>query len=300
LSAAQVDRDLKTPFTDEFTIGFERELAPHWAILFTYIRREGRDQLQDVDVNHFTQDVNADGLLDDNIGIEVSPSQCGGDEPGPCRLHLPDGLADLFSWGPFFSEVLRIGNFNSSDYESYQIALTRRLSRRWQMTTSYVHSETIGDAESFDSVIGNDLGTIDEARGPLDYDQTHVGKLSAVVFLPLRQSLGAAVTWASGLPYSVVRGPITSTDSLGSTTVRTGFPSGQRNDQRNPSSWLLNVMYRKEVQVGRVAGLLSLEVENLLGTDNIRILEENESRTLGVDSKRRFGRRWQLGMQFHF
>ena len=43
-----------------------------------------------------------------------------------------------------------------------------------------------------------------------------------------------------------------------------------------------------------------VEVENLLNTDDLRILEENETTTLGVDSVRSFGRRWQLSLQFHF
>jgi hypothetical protein len=300
-SARQVDRDLDAPFTDEFTVGFERELAPHWAVMFLFVHREGRNQLQDVDINHFTRDLNDDGILDDFLGTPVPPSACTDDgEPRPCQLFLPDGLADLQTFSPFFSDVLLVGNQNSSDYRSYQVSLTRRLSRRWQMTTSYVYSETEGDAESFDSIIGNDLGTIEEARGPLDYDQTHVAKFSAVLFLPLEQSLGAAIFYASGLPYSIVSGPTTSTDSLGSTTVRTSFPSNQRNDQRNSSSWLVNVSYRKDLRFSKVRGAVGVEVENLLNTDDLRIMEENVSTQLGIDSERRFGRRWQLSLQFHF
>ena len=298
-SATQVDRDVNTPFTDEFTLGFERELAPHWAVLFVFVHREGRDQLQDVDINHFTRDLNDDGFLDDFLGTPVPPSACS-PAAGACPLFVPDGLADLHSFSPFFSEVLRVGNFNASDHTSYQLSLTRRLSRRWQMTTSYVYSETEGDAETFDSVIGNDLGTIDEASGPLDYDQTHVAKFNAVVFLPLEQSVGASILYASGLPYSIVLGPITSTDSLGSTTVRSGFPSNQRNDQRNSSSWLVNLSYRKELRFPKVRGRVGVEVENLLNTDDLIILEENINTQLGIDSVRQFGRRWQLNLQLHF
>ena len=91
-----------------------------------------------------------------------------------------------------------------------------------------------------------------------------------------------------------------STDSLDSTTVRTSFPSNQRNDQRNSSSWLVNLSYRKELRFPNVRGQVGVEVENLLNTDDLIILEENVSTRLAIDSERQFGRRWQLSLQFHF
>ncbi len=47
-------------------------------------------------------------------------------------------------------------------------------------------------------------------------------------------------------------------------------------------------------------GRIGVEVENLLNTDDLIILEENVNTQLGIDSVRRFGRRWQLNLQFHF
>src|SRR5262249_11246066 len=54
VSVTQIDRGLKTPYTDEVSIGFERELAPEWSVSVTYINRKGRDLLQDTDINHVT------------------------------------------------------------------------------------------------------------------------------------------------------------------------------------------------------------------------------------------------------
>jgi outer membrane receptor protein involved in Fe transport len=297
-SATLVDRDIKTPFTDEFTLGFERELSTNWLLSFTYINRKGRDQLQDVDVNHFTADLNKDGLLDDNFGIPVPPSACSGDVP--CNPALPDGLPDLYSFTPFFGQVLLLSNFNSSKYESFQFAVTRRLSRRWQMIASYANSRAEGDAETFDSILGNDLGNVDEEEGPLDFDQAHVLKASAVGFLPGNQTIGTIVQWSSGLPYSVVFGPITSADSFQNFQFRTTFPSGQRNDQRNESVWLINASYRKFFSINDLQLALGVEVENLLNTDDLRVLSENQSFQIGVDSVRAFGRRWQLSVEITF
>src|SRR6185436_17013894 len=51
-SAFQIDRNISTPYTDELTLGFERELAPELSLSVTYIHRDFRQQLQDVDLNH--------------------------------------------------------------------------------------------------------------------------------------------------------------------------------------------------------------------------------------------------------
>jgi len=260
-SITQVDREMKTPFTDELTVGFERELAPEWSLSFTYIARKGRDQLQDVDVNHFT--------------------------------------TDLYALNPFFNNVLRVGNFGTSTFEAYQLALTRRLSRQWQLAGSYVFSKALGDAEAFQSGQGNDLGTVEDEFGPLSFDQTHVLKLNVVAFLAGDQSVGGTVQWASGLPFSLVR-IRNSIDSFGSPGLRTTFPTGQRNDQRNEGTWLVNLSYRKSFEFGQASASVGVEVENLLNTGDLTITAVDQERFIGVSASRRFGRRWQLGAQFHF
>jgi hypothetical protein len=52
-----VDRTLSTEFKDEWTIGFEREIAPEMKIRLTYIVNKFRNQYQDVDFNHYVRDV---------------------------------------------------------------------------------------------------------------------------------------------------------------------------------------------------------------------------------------------------
>jgi len=176
-SITQVDRDIKTPFTDELTFGFERELAPEWSIGFTFVKRMGRDQLQDVDLNPFVMDLDGEGNFDDDFG-RVSSVQGNSDDnqSGLAFVQFadtPDGQPDLFAYNPYFNQVLRVGNFNSSEFISYQFVVTRRLSRQWQMTGSYVYSQAVGDAESFLSNLGNDPGTVADEFGPLSFDQTH-------------------------------------------------------------------------------------------------------------------------------
>jgi hypothetical protein len=51
ITTRTVDRNLATPYQDEFTLKLERELWPETSVGLTYIRRKFRDQIQDVNVN---------------------------------------------------------------------------------------------------------------------------------------------------------------------------------------------------------------------------------------------------------
>jgi len=55
-NVSTVDRNLSTPYQDEFAFSVERELAAETVIAFTYLRRSFEDQLQDIDLNHVAGD----------------------------------------------------------------------------------------------------------------------------------------------------------------------------------------------------------------------------------------------------
>ncbi|HXH28945.1 MAG TPA: carboxypeptidase regulatory-like domain-containing protein, partial [Candidatus Polarisedimenticolia bacterium] len=165
-STTQVDRGLATPFSDEFTAGFERELAPEVALSVTYIDRKFRRQLQDIDVNHSLR-YGSDGQPTDLFGAFGQ-----GSLPGvPSMLRNPDGRPDLYINDFFFNQVLRIGNFNEARYHALEVTLLRRLSRLWELQGSYTYSRALGAAEEFQSRLGNDPSTIESEFGYLDYDQ---------------------------------------------------------------------------------------------------------------------------------
>ncbi|MEE8112449.1 MAG: TonB-dependent receptor, partial [Acidobacteriota bacterium] len=143
-SVRQVRRDLASPHADEFTIGFEREIAPEMVIGVTYIRRKWEDQLQDIDVNHQNQGHDILGSLE-RVKLPDSDNTCGGellftpDPDGFCRTKavISDGFPDLKIHNFFFNQILQIGNYNSSDYEGIEFTFRRRLHRKWQMEASY-------------------------------------------------------------------------------------------------------------------------------------------------------------------
>ncbi len=290
-----VDRDLRTPFMDEFTVGFDRELSPEFAVSVRYIRRKGRDQIQTRDINHATIDANFDGLPDDQF-IQIDPD--GNPE------NAPDGFPDLYSLNPFFGGIFFLGNVNISDYKAVVLSLVKRLHRNWQFDASYTWSEAVGNAEAFDDFfLGNDTSQIEHEFGFLDYDQRHVVKFSAIAHLPKQMRFGTRITWESGLPFSLLRRDFTF-DNFANPTFRQIFPTAQRNDQRNNGRWSFDVNIAKDFSIGQnVRAGVDFAILNLLNSDDLEIGNINDAFTsfqLVDETSRRFGRRFQIGFTMHF
>ena len=321
-SIRQVDRNLATPYCDEWTLGFEREIAPEVALAVRYIHRDFRDQLQDSDINHEVVTNPFTGEPYDLFGIQYIVQGRFGD----MRIQQPDGRPDLYIQNPFFNQVLRVENSNTAAYGAFELELRRRMSRRWEMQGSYVYSRAQGNAEDFQSKVGNDPSVTESEYGYLSFDQRHVVKVNASIFLPRDFQLGIVTSWSSGLPYSVISRFFAS-DNTGYSQFRTLFgftelnPSGTglefhslpRNSERNGAVLDINTSIRKSFVLGRTTGAVSFEVMNLLNSDDLRVLTyepvtgsgfdvggDGALTPLQLDATRRFGRRFQIGFQFSF
>jgi hypothetical protein len=331
-----VDRDLRTPYQDEFTLSFERELVPETTLRLLYVHRNFEDQLQDVDVNHLPGDFGHCGVREGGHAVMIpSPGEgqtvtdvwsgesytdtdpgigdgrtddCVGSRlPGVSNTQGPDGIADLYIQNPAWGEFFVVGNFNTTEYEAFVVELTRRQYRNWQMNTSYTWSKAEGDAEDFSQALGDDPTLLDDERGFLAYDQRHVFKFNATTIVPWAGGFrfGGAVQWQSGLPYSI----------LNLTTVRDAMPpylgdvgveprnrlryeTGQRNSERNESWWNVDLHLAKEFRVkSQVEMQVSLDVFNLLNDNSLRVSESVKGTYSAV---RRFGRQFQLGLRVAF
>ncbi|HEY3176341.1 MAG TPA: carboxypeptidase regulatory-like domain-containing protein [Candidatus Polarisedimenticolia bacterium] len=304
------DRDLATPYTNEWTIGAEREFAPEWTVSLSHVRRRGKDLLQDLDVNHIT----CKGF---DSALDTDPMAVCGDSGGILELDrfgriaynpltgqgvkMPNGAIDLYTLNPNFNQVLRVGNYNSSTYTATELTLRRRLHRNWQMMFSYTYAKALGDSESFISQQGNDPAAVsDKAEGYLDFDQRHVVKWQAVTHLPHEILLGGTLQWSSGLPYSLV-GNTADIDETGNLTSQRIYSiTGLKNDQRNSPQITLNARVEKRLILGRTHISAFLDAENLLDSDDLvyRQIDQND---VGIaDDSRRFGRRWQIGASVFF
>ena len=318
VSIAQIDRDIRTPHTDEISLGIERELAPEWSIALTWISRHGYDLLQDTDLNHITCEQHDDVLGIDpalicgegtnletdkfgRVGFAPGTSVTGGNFSFDRAFSVPNGAPDLYTISNGFNQVLRTGNYNSSKFTAYELRVIRRLHRNWQMQASYTWSKAFGQAEAFGSPLGNDPQTVDDEEGYLAFDQRHVLKFQGVTRLARDISLGAVVQWASGTPYSIIHS-VVDQDSTGNTIFRQFFPSSQRNDQRNEGQWRVDTRIEKNFTWTRLNAAAFLSVQNLLNSDELTVTTYDVAALngVGLNAVRDFGRRFELGVTVNF
>ena len=290
----QVDRDLRTPYTDEVTFGIDRELTPEFSVSVRYIRRKGSDQIQTRDRNHFFRDQNQDGVPDD-VFLQ--------DDPDVQSVRKPDTFPDLYAVNPFFGGIYFLGNLNTSDYKGLEVNLIKRLHHNWQFDASYTYSEARGFAEAFDDFfLGGDTSQVQNTYGFLSFDERHVIKFNAVANFPKEIQFGTRITWESGLPFSLIRRGFTF-DNQANPTFRQIYPTQQRNDQRNTGRWLIDLNLRKAFTMGRAKAGADFTVTNLLNSDDLEIHNINDafaSFQLVDETQRRFGRRFQIGFTMNF
>ena len=89
---------------------------------------------------------------------------------------------------------------------------------------------------------------------------------------------------------------------FGSKDLNTGqFVPEFRNSHRNHAVYDLNARASKNFVIGQVAAGAFFEIYNILNTDDLRISTiDNGFRSLQSRETRRFGRRFQFGLQLDF
>jgi hypothetical protein len=336
-----VDRDLRTPYQDELSLSFEREVASETSVRLTFLTRRFEDQLQDVDVNHVTGDKgycledaayfgapivvsspgtgvlrdpvtgedymdtdpgNGDGRIDDCTGSVITY----GGLFDTRHEEIRDGLPDLYTLNPGWGQMLLVTNANTTEYEAAIFELVRRMFRSWQMNASYTWSTARGDAEDFAQVLGNERTLAEDERGFLDYDQRHVVSITGTGIAAAGWRVGGTLRWESGIPFSEIaaiqtvfgRAPEYTSFSDLSLATRFRYPTRQRNDQRNPSYWTLDLRVAKDIVISRRVQLqLSVEIFNALDDQTVVLEDRINGTSAGI---RRFGRRWQIGGKILF
>ena len=248
-----------------------------------------------------------DGRIDDCGGTVREVTERGFYwPPNIVTFQAPDGLEDLYALNPGWGEVLLVGNFNSADYTAFVVEFLRRRYRNWEMQASYTWSDAQGDAEDFDQNLGNERNLREDEQGYLDYDQRHVLRLNAATTMNNGLTLGGTFRWESGLPYSVLASTLThftvppeyQNVGDGDVKFRFRYPTSQRNDQRNPSFWNVDVMVAKDFALGKSFHLqASAEIFNLFSDSTVILDGRIDGTNSGV---RRFGRQFQIGLRLAF
>ncbi|MFN7972674.1 MAG: TonB-dependent receptor [Acidobacteriota bacterium] len=277
-----MDRGIEMPYTDELTIGYEREVVPELAVGITGIYRKGHGILQDVDRGSSFVDGDGDGIAETRV--RRNPN--------------------------FTKPVFVLGNNDSSRYRGVELTVRKRLQDNWQLLGSYTYSIAEGDGEWAGTAEGDDPRQKDAEFSYLSYDQRHVVKVDGTYFLPLDFIVSASARYATGTPYSVTGKAFDDLNGNGVPDpgeVPTGAPGvfvGKRNGQRNDSYFDLNLRGEKDfVWKGVTVGLFG-DAFNVLNNqavvDTTALQAVDGLGTINKTETKRFGRRFQLGMRLSF
>jgi hypothetical protein len=323
-----VDKDIETPYMDEITLGFETEIATETSLKLSVTKREYKNQLQDIDLNHFAADYGPNdptkcNRIEGTIDFQWLGDQDGvwDDCTGKVRLgagvnsfgqaittvrFFPDGLADLYVANPFFNQIFLIGNYNESTYKDFTLEIIKRRHHHWELEASYVYSIAKGQAEDYNQGLGDDPTTLDDEVGYLSIDQRHVVKINSTMEVPIWNfKAGLLVTFETGLPYSILErqsyfdsnSPFIGADWKAQTRFRTTYPTRQRNDQRNEAYWTFDIHLQKDIPIQKTMVSIFADIFNILNEDRLRIFANINQRLI---AERRFGRQWQIGFKLKF
>jgi hypothetical protein len=187
-----LDDDLTAPYTDEFSVGFEREIVRDLAVGANVIYRKTQNFVEDQEVNNTW-----DGLGGNTGTGEWDPSITG-----------VDGTSN------FIYELRNIGG--ETEYKGLELTFRKNFSNNWQMLASYVLSKAEGDvmgdytgsssiSPEWDTpaISGDGFGPYGPNQyGAMNFDQRHVLKINGTYFFPYGINAGAAYTYQTGTPYN--------------------------------------------------------------------------------------------------
>jgi hypothetical protein len=237
-----IDRDLKTPFYQQWNFGWQWELMPSMALEIRYNGSRGHDLLLATALNEpwDLNDPNTPREILDRIttayraGGGTATAQDpnalgygygGNKNNGPSGV-IPSEVRTLY-YGFNDAEALYLQSKGRSTYHAVQTSLTKRFSKGYQFHAAYTYSvskdlmssdpgSTAGggrpDTPNSGFSVENDSRDLESNWARSDFDRPHRFSLSSVWNLPLGShpilkdwEIGTYMQFQSGRPFSVFR-----------------------------------------------------------------------------------------------
>ena len=262
----QLDRDLRAPRTDEFSVGLDRELGRRLAVAVAYVRKDGSDFTGWTDVGGiYREEVRP---LPDGSSVPVSVLV---NAPADRRFRLtnPTGYSLTYDGLVMVAEKRRSNGWHA--FGSYTLSKAFGLQASSGATAAGAQVSTISPPQPI--LFGRDPNDLTNARGRLPNDRPHMLRVMGSLDVPRTGVVIAAnVQHYSGKPWAA---------SAQVTGVRQGDlrillePRGSR---RLSSQSLMDLRVSKIVSLrglGRVEflidvlNLLNDTAEEGLATDNL-------------------------------
>jgi outer membrane receptor for ferrienterochelin and colicin len=245
------NEDRRNPYTDQLTVGYERQLAPEVAVSADYVHSRSRDLLMSLNLNpqvRSNPNVNASTLT--RIG---SPT-------------LDVAMEELRAkYGPSFANftqnVIQFVNTGQLDYDAVMLQAKKRFSHNYSAQVSYTYAHTRGNtsgngAPLSNFQVGQDLN-LDLNEGRSDFDVPHNFTVSGTALVP--HTGGLNLSWVaralSGTPFSLTNANVDpDLNGIQAEPLPAGEYSGSGNDPYTVKN------YRTERNGARGPGFFSLDM----------------------------------------
>jgi hypothetical protein len=308
-----IDPNLKHPYMDQFTVGYDRDLGRGLAFSVTGIYRKWTRFVETVAQNPQYSFVTGDiGVLDPATGDHVSTGQ----------------TVTMVDWNNFDTDTLLVTNPDGLErtYKGILLEVKKNFRNNWQLLSSYVYSKTRGTIDNVDFDASSDSTGQEFGPGPfldtpnstinwdgkLTYDLTHQLKLQGTYVFP-RPNLWLSANWTyySGPTYTKKSQCLLSDDDGDPSTpdchsfpqeaiARVRFLAEPRGSRRLPAFAELNARLEWKPPLKRGNIGVVLEVFNLLNRSQVTEVVDRDNGSFEEVTEHNIGRNIRFGLRYGF
>ena len=204
----EMDTDATAPYTDEFTLGVERELGHDFSITMLGIFKHKKDIFDNVNDFGLGKDEAWKGYSQDSdLWKRFDYTDPGEDGQWNTEDDTSGYLYGERAGTPDYHEYFMNIEGGFRKYMALQLILQKRMSHGWQLLASLAWSKTWGNIGGAYDSSGGAAGAFDTPNsylyndGRLDYDRPLVFKIQSTVILPFDIFLSSYFSHRSGSPW---------------------------------------------------------------------------------------------------
>ena len=191
--------DRRTPYTDEISLGYERQLGTQLSASADYVHSSGRDLLMSRVLN---PQVRSNPVVAASTLIRV---------PSADLIAATAELAQKYpGFAPFTTAVNQNINAGELNYNALMLQLKKRYSDNYSAQFSYTLAKSRGNTSGNGAPASNfqvlqDL-RLDQNEGPTDFDNRHNLTISGTALVPKTGGLNLSwvARWLSGRPFTLL------------------------------------------------------------------------------------------------
>ncbi|MEO5894394.1 MAG: TonB-dependent receptor [Vicinamibacterales bacterium] len=209
--------DRRLAYTDQLSLGFERQLIPNLSVSADYVHAFGRDMLMAVALNPTLR--------------ATTSTTSGNVRQGSAQLSaITAGLQQKYpGFAPFTGAVTTFQNVGKTDYDALLLQVEKRFSQNYSARVAYTLSHSRGNTSGAGAPASPfqvlDNLNLDLNEGPTNFDQRHNFVASGTALVP--KTGGLTVSWVaralSGSPLTIFNATI---DADRNGTLADPLPAG--------------------------------------------------------------------------